>query len=85
MGYWSDKLIEQEILHRGYDGPTSNRDNGKCEICGCEYYYHSYKDDTPGFRESGEVVQPCECGKYYGWVKNNERYRYYKESNRYVR
>lgn len=70
MGYWSEKLIEQEILDRGYDGPTVDENKGICEVCGSEYSCYCFNDDTPGFREHYTVEHPCKCGKHYGRAIN---------------
>ena len=85
MSDLEDMWIDQE-LNIYKDGRDYEEEiKGICEKCKTEYFYYCYKDNTPGFRCKDEIITPCKCGNYYGWVKKDKDYHFYKDSNRYVK
>ena len=86
MSDLEDMYLENELnFYRDRDD-VERTDKGICEKCNSEYSYWYYKDNTPGFRCTDEIIRPCKCGKHYGWIKkNHEGYKHYYKHSRYVR
>ena len=86
MSDLEDMWIEQDLNEYKAERDDEKEIKGICEKCKSEYFYYYYKDNTPGFRCTDEIIQPCKCGKHYGWIKkNHEGYKHYYKPSRYVR
>ena len=68
MGYYKDELNKIKIGIRGYYGPSSKYSNEMCLLCGTEFTYDEFQDDTPGFKEhTRTLIKECKCGKCNNW------------------